>query len=297
MPTTARGPLCEGRGCVRGAAGGERRQASRGLRLCRTCTDALAMGIRELGALYEECGRALDGSSTRGPRERTTGGPLPGLPFNGAAADARTAIVATLASWSGLIAAERSLAVPGRGAGQLAHFLLRNTAWLAAHPAAGEASEEVAGLVERARRVARPDPVRRIRVGTCVAPGCDGDLTAAVRARAWARDTEIRCDRHPDHSWAGHQWTQLRRDMQRSASAAGSAAASGAASATGSVVGPERWLSAADISRLWGAPTGTVYRLASEQGWRRRNRDGRTYYSEADAHECFSRRAARSASS
>ncbi len=56
----------------------------------------------------------------------------------------------------------------------------------------------------------------------------------------------------------------------------------------------ERWLTAADISRLWTTPVGTVYRLASEEGWRRHSRSGHTYYAEEDAHACFSRRAARS---
>jgi hypothetical protein len=53
--------------------------------------------------------------------------------------------------------------------------------------------------------------------------------------------------------------------------------------------GEERWLAAADIARLWRRSTGTVYRLASEQGWRRITRTGRTYYAETDVHGSFDR--------
>jgi hypothetical protein len=58
----------------------------------------------------------------------------------------------------------------------------------------------------------------------------------------------------------------------------------------------ERWLGAADIARLWTTTTGTVYRLASEQGWRRLTRAGRTFYAESDVHGCFTRRQARAPS-
>jgi hypothetical protein len=271
--------ICEGQGCRRRDADlAGRQRADAGSRLCPACREWFVAGLTELPTLYEECGRVLGGGSPAGPRERTTGGSLPGLPFNGAAAQVRAAIVATLGSWSGLVAEERLLSAPGRTAGRLASFLLANADWLAAHSAAAEATDEVERLVRAARRVAHPDPVRRIRLGHCVRPGCGGELNAYVRAQQLSR-AEIQCDADPNHNWAGHQWTQLRRDLHP---------------AIPDTV-PERWLTAADISRLWNAPVGTIYRLASEQQWRRKNRAGRTYYSEADAHECFRRRAARSA--
>jgi hypothetical protein len=58
-----------------------------------------------------------------------------------------------------------------------------------------------------------------------------------------------------------------------------------------SIVTPTtRWLSAANISHLWSIPTGSVYRLASEQRWRRRSQARRTYYHETDVLHAFSQR-------
>ncbi|WP_018350963.1 hypothetical protein [Longispora albida] len=37
-------------------------------------------------------------------------------------------------------------------------------------------------------------------------------------------------------------------------------------------------LTAADISKIYGRPIGTVYRLASERNWERYREGGRTFY-------------------
>jgi hypothetical protein len=94
--------------------------------------------------------------------------------------------------------------------------------------------------------------------------------------------TEIRCDVDPCHSWLEHQWMQLSHRM-------GMAPSIGTATTT-------RWLSAADISRLWDIPTGSVYRLASEQQWRRHNQAHRTYYHAGDVMQTFDQRKPRSRS-
>lgn len=125
--------------------------------------------------------------------------------------------------------------------------------------------------------MAYPDHGRRLRVGACMETGCAGELFAWISGQEATAPPTIQCDAEPGHCWAGHQWTQLRRAM-------GQAARTPA-------VDTECWLTAADISRLWNAPTGTVYRLASQQQWRRRSRAGRTYYAEADVRGSFSRRA------
>lgn len=257
--------LCEGDACGR-------RPAETGRRLCGPCLESLAGHVRALPSLYRSCGSALEGGTATGLREKTSGGPLPGLALNTAAVDIRAEILAALASWSGLVVQERRLSAPDRDVGRLAGFLLKHVAWLAAHPAAGELTAEMARVERAARRVAHGDQVRRVAVGPCVIPGCDGGLTAVVGPGAVTR---VQCGTDPGHSWDGSQWTGLRRAMQPSA--------------------PERWLTAADISRLWRTPPGTVYRLASEQGWRRVTRSGRTYYAEGDVHACFARRAGKSA--
>lgn len=279
---------CEGDACVRRRAAGQQAGRVGGPhRLCTACHHRFTAGLGQLPALYRACERVLGGAPAKGLRERTSGGALPGAPFNAAAAEARAAILGVLGSWSGLVAQERGITPPERDPAALAVFLLRHHEWLTAHPAAAEAAREVDRLVVRARRVAHPEPARRVGVGACVEPGCTGRLSALVRAGDGAEHPVVSCDTDPLHTWAGHQWTQLRRRMGRGGPDAGPAAAGRAAVAT------ERWLTAADIARLFGTPVGTVYRLASEQRWRRRQRAGRTFYSEADAHDCFSRRAER----
>ncbi|MEU7067641.1 hypothetical protein [Streptomyces sp. NPDC046161] len=274
--------LCHGEGC---RGGHTRRRASAGTRLCRQCRDHLAAGLAELAHLYEECGRMLGGGAPGSLRERTTGGDLPGLPFNGAAADVRARIVSVLGSWSGLVAQQRGLAAPPRTAPALTSFLLRHADWLAAHPAAAEASEEVARLVRAGRRAAFPDPARRIRLGACPQADCAGALALAAREGERDAARAIVCDADPAHRWTSDRWSELSDSMDGADSGrpAGGAAAPPA----------ERWLAGADIAQLWQVPMGTVYRLASEERWRRRNRAGRTYYNESDVRSCFSRRAAR----
>ncbi|MEU8763003.1 hypothetical protein [Streptomyces sp. NPDC048659] len=264
--------VCVGEDCRRGAVdGGGRRRARPDLRLCPSCLDRLVAVLEELPRLYAECERVLGGAgAARGTGERRgTGGRPAGIPLNGAAAEARSAIVATLGSWSGLVADERGFPVPRRTPDHLAAFLLRSAEWLAAHPAVADATRELERLAAAARRVAR-EPARRHPVGPCVEPGCGGLLAVVDGSR------QILCDADPAHRWAGHEWTRLRRAMPPARDAAPEPA--------------ERWLTARDIADLWGAPTGTVYRLASEQHWRRRNRYGRTYYAESDVHGTLSAR-------
>ncbi|MBT2507459.1 hypothetical protein J7I98_16515 [Streptomyces sp. ISL-98] len=273
---------CHGEGCRRGRAEGRaRRRASEGTQLCRECRDRLEAGLQQIPRLYDECERVLGGGAADGLRERTTGGSLPGLPFNGAASEVRTRMLATLGSWSGLVAQQRGLPAPGRTVAATTAFLLRNASWLAAHPAAAEATEEIAKLVRDGGRVARPDGSRNVRVGPCAEPDCSGTLSLTLRERARAAEPKIRCDADPAHSWASHRWGELNRSME-------------AGAAQGAVApAVERWLTAADISLLQQVPVGTVYRMASEQRWRRRHRAGRTYYSENDVRECFGSRSGR----
>jgi hypothetical protein len=220
--------------------------------------------------LFAECAAALGSGAAGGLRERITGGAAPGLVLNDFAAEVRREIVTTLASWSGLVAEQRRIPAPVRQVGVLADFLLASMTWLGSHPAAADASAEVARTVARARRAAYPDSVKRVVVGRCVRSDCDGVLTATVRASRAGAGTRVRCGADPEHSWEGSEWTRLRRELRPAAE--------------------ERWLAAADIARLWSTPTGTVYRLASEQSWRRITRAGRTYYAENDVHGSFSRR-------
>lgn len=239
----------------------------------------------------------LGGTAQDGLREKTSGGVLPGIPFNGAAAEVRARMISTLGSWSGLVAQARGVQAPPRTVPGLTAFLLRHADWLAAHAAAAEASEEVARLVREGRRVAFPDPARSIRLGTCPEPGCPGGLALAVRTHARAASPEIRCDADPAHRWGSHRWSELSLVMDSAAAVPRAdvpeADAPQADLPSAPAPATERWLAAADIAGLWHTSMGTVYRLASEERWRRQTRSGRTYYSENDVRDCFGRRAAK----
>ncbi|MFC8846781.1 MULTISPECIES: hypothetical protein [unclassified Micromonospora] len=201
-------------------------------------------------------------------------------------AETRSTILGVLGCWAGLVVDERRVVAPARTAIGLANFLLRHLRWLAAHPAAGEFSDETARLVRSARRAAYPSQVRQVVLGVCVEPGCDGQLTALLRPGDPTR-TEIRCRKDAGHRWADHQWLELSRRMGDGTAVPARRIAGGRDAVPG-----VRWLAAADIARLWRVPSGTVYRLASEQGWERRRRAGRTLYLETDVSRTFDRRTA-----
>ncbi|MFA3873259.1 hypothetical protein ABS735_06175 [Streptomyces sp. MMCC 100] len=263
--TTARPLECEGAMCRRSEAAGRARDlAVAGSRLCPTCRLRLTHDLRRLPRLYDECGQLLTGADR--PRDRTSGGPLPGMAFNTAAADARSAIVGTLRSWAALVIEERGAGAPRDAPEEIAAFLLRHTDWLVAHGAAGELSDEVAQCVRRARRVIDPAPRHRTPVGGCVVPDCAGLLTAAARREGAESAVEISCDSDPAHRWSGQEW--LRRGARPT---------------------PEqepavRWMTARDIALLWSIAPGSVYRRASQDRWRRQARNGRTYYHAQDVH-------------
>ncbi|MFE6774408.1 hypothetical protein ACFVFD_36070 [Streptomyces fimicarius] len=283
------GAICAGRR----AAGEAGRTANSGLRLCQACLDRLSTELRRLPELYEACGRRLDGGTQDTLRPRTSGGPLRGMPFNVQAAEVRTEILTVLGSWAGAVAEKRGVAAPRREVLPLRVFLGRHLAWLAAHDAAGDFCGEVARLARRARRVADPEVRRRLPIGGCAEPDCSGSLTAVVGPGQPRTPAVISCDQDPDHRWLGHEWLQLSDRLRGTASAGnrasrqadadtdtdakatgGEAEESGSAAAAAAV----RWVTAADVARLWQMPTGTVYRHASEAGWRRRSARGRTYY-------------------
>ncbi|MFD3932369.1 hypothetical protein [Streptomyces sp. NPDC058614] len=296
---------CDGADCRKKTAGPAELAAPR-LRLCPGCLHLFTGRLRQLPGLYAELEEVLSAGPSSEGRERTTGGPVPsGLPFNAAAADVRAEILATLGSWSGLVVTQRGVPAPERTVRALAGLLMRHAGWLAAHPAAADATREVARLERAAHRVARRETLRRVSVGDCVAPGCTGRLVTVVRgggsdgsdgsdgSGSDGAGAGIQCDADPSHAWPGRLWTELRRALrggQESGQESGEGSGQEAGNTPQENPPQERWLTAGDIARLWSTPTGTVYRLASEQRWRRRTRSGRTYYAESDVHECFVRR-------
>ncbi|MDR3080892.1 MAG: hypothetical protein LBV60_08175 [Streptomyces sp.] len=242
------------------------------------------MELRRLPGLYEECADRLSAPHAEQLRERTSGGPTPGMPFNSGAADVRSSILQVLGSWAALVVDERGIAAPRREVPLLGDLLSRHADWLAAHTAAGEISQEIAQLTRRARWVTDPQTLRQVPVGDCVESDCGGSLTAEVRPERPELPAEIRCDRDAAHRWFGHQWLQLARRIAGAAAPGRQAAAPRAEQV--------HWVTARDVARLWEIPPGSVYRHASVQKWRRRNLAGRTYYHGSDVHETLSRREA-----
>lgn len=273
LTTTTEPTECKGAACLHsGTAGRTPELAVAGSRLCPTCRLRLTHDLRRLPRLHDECGQLLTGVDR--PRDRTSGGgSAPGLPFNTAAADARSGIIGVLRSWAALVIEERGVGVPQDTPATIAEFLLHHSAWLLAHQAAGELSDELARCVRRARQVIDPAPRRRIPVGDCVVPGCEGGLTAAVRPGGFDPAVEVGCDAEPAHRWSGQEWMRQGGRL--------------GAERTERTEPAVRWMTARDIAVLWGAAPGSVYRRASEGQWRRRAVNGRTYYHEQDVHASF----------
>jgi hypothetical protein len=266
------GVLCPGSRCGRMP----HRLTAEGSRLCQACRRGLAEDLASLPRLYNECAQRLCESSPRPLGDKVPARPMLGIPLNAAAAEARSAVIAVLSSWSGLVAQERSITGPARAVEALAGFLGLHVDWLAAHEAAAEASHEVARLARTARRGAYPNPPRRVALGACVEPGCAGSLTATVRPQDALLPAEISCDANSSHRWQTYEWMRLGHRMD-----------------DGQRAGTRtRWLSVENVARLWRTPAGTVYRLASEHQWRRRKQAGRTYYHEGDVEQTFAARVA-----
>jgi hypothetical protein len=262
---------CGGSACRRSEASGQpTRLAVAGTRLCPVCTRHLAEDLTRLPHLYDECGLLLVGSN-RQPRERTSGGgSSPGLPFNTAAADARSLILGVLRSWAGLVVDERGVAAPRDTVVDVAGFLARHTEWLAAHDAAGELSAEIARAARRARQVSDPTPGQGMQLGACPAADCQGTLTAAVRGDQADPKVAIGCTAVAAHHWSAPEWLAFKRGTPTDPAEQPTAAPP--------VTPAVQWLSVKDISLLWAIPAGSVYRHASEQQWRRRTGKGRTFY-------------------
>lgn len=171
--------------------------------------------LLSLPALYSDCDRGVGPEIVRVirrfPRKSAANDSI-----SPAAAEIRSAIRTVLASWSGLVAEERGLERPARDIPALCRFLCRHVDWLSRHPAAGDLVDEIRDLARNAHGVAYPDTVRRVPVGCCPTPHCDGELVAQMRRRDDTLPSEIVCTVSPHHSWPATSWTRLARQVKRS---------------------------------------------------------------------------------
>lgn len=144
--------LCVGHRCLQSATG--RRPVAPGLRVCAACRRAVRGDLAELPGLYTECESALvPRRGAPGPRVTGSRGST-GIVLGDDAVAARAGVLELLASWSALVADERSVRRPaGRDPRGLARFLLTNLGWLLAHPAAADFVEELSRATSHARRL------------------------------------------------------------------------------------------------------------------------------------------------
>jgi hypothetical protein len=218
---------CDGtdcRGCLKG-------WAADGSRLCQVDIRRLGESPVKAAELHGELELVLKAA---GSGERASSKPGSGTPPRDAVVDMRAEIRHVLVSWCRLISEERGMRLPGRfvvqrRAGRLSGFIgplnriwvdddtlpaigayvARHAEWLAATEYAGEAADELAGLVSRAWGLAYPSGTRKVEVGGC--PRCDGTLTAIVRPVDSTKTTEVVCDGEQPHRWDSTQLRTLDR--------------------------------------------------------------------------------------
>ncbi|HEY4375505.1 MAG TPA: hypothetical protein VGM93_00030, partial [Acidimicrobiales bacterium] len=201
------------------------RLAADGLRLCQPHTDDLAKHPVQLADLHDELGLALmpGGGGERVGGRGDNGPPAP----RDRVVAIRTEIRHTLVSWCRLVADERGIQLPQDAMTALGGYLRVHAAWLAAHGAAGEVSDELDGLRRRAWSVAYPGGTRVTEVGPCpygrverlpagfIGParqlGCAGTLRAVMRPTEQLLPSEVACDAEVEHRWDSTQWRQLDR--------------------------------------------------------------------------------------
>lgn len=202
---------CAVAGCgVDGDAVAGRWSGTADQRLCFGCRDRFRADLLALPALYEECGHRLTGAGGR-PLERVSGGLPGGISLDDSAASTRAQMRSVLASWAGLVVQQRAVSGPDRReVALLVAFLARHVDWLAEHPAAADAAEEIGRLARLGRAAARIGGPRSLMLGRCDEPGCDQPVHAELNPDR--RPPRVSCA--ASHVWPPHKWLQLRRRMR-----------------------------------------------------------------------------------
>lgn len=245
------------RGCLRALA-------APGLRLCDLHTTRIATDAIRCAELDHELEQVL--ATPDRASERTTRTADHGTVINERAVAIRTEIRHTLAGWARLIADERGIHPPPDSLTTIGAYLATHNVWLAAHPAAGDCSDELNSLQRRAWAVAYPTGARVFPVGPCPTTGCGATVRVVLRVVDSLLPSELVCDAAEPHRWPYTSWRNLGRKINR------------------------RYLSPAEIAAEWRMPIGSVYRHASQARWRR-SEDGRrpALYLAEDVHATLDR--------
>lgn len=237
-PTTTPAAAPTGGNC----RGCQPRHAHDGLRICLYHRDRLRRDALALPDLWRDLGTALSRAGT-GHGERVTGTPTRGLVLNEAASDARAHLRDVLAAWCQLVTDERGLTAPPADPPAMAAHIAAHTDWLAAHPAAGDACDELHDLATgRARAIAYPSGNRVFQVAPCpmtdldrtgapTTQPCPGTIWTLIRPTSDYLPSELTCNQWPDHHhWDSTVWLRRLAPMllARSIPTPGRAAANGA---------------------------------------------------------------------
>ncbi|WP_329232265.1 hypothetical protein OG488_23880 [Streptomyces sp. NBC_01460] len=184
-PSQSRPEQCASSRCRRAAHSDAlpRRRAAPGARLCGSCKRALAADLAALPTLHHESEQQLVlPARQRGPA-RITGHRPDAPPVSDAALEARHDALVRLSSWARLVLDEAGSVgtPPDRTVPALASFLGRHTDFLAAHPAAGPAADEIGHVATALRALVAPPRPELVPLGRCVEPDCDAEVSLPGR--------------------------------------------------------------------------------------------------------------------
>jgi hypothetical protein len=177
-----------------------------GLRICAGCRERVEAQLADLPVLFDMCANMLDPRPHR-TRERVGGRARRGIVLRDAVVSVRSQILAVLASWCGLVSAQRDVPGPdGPDIRRFAHHLAVHLPWLCGHPAAPNLVDQLAGLTDAVHQALRPDTGFRVRVGPCPHPGCP-EYVHAEGHREGAAPYQVGCA--GGHVWAPELWLLL----------------------------------------------------------------------------------------
>lgn len=229
------------------------RQAAPGLYLCGYHTTMVSTNALRLAELYVELEAVLALPERHGEPVKVSSDH--GTVLNERASETMTEIRAVMVSWCLLVAEERGIAKPADRIDLIATYIVTHHEWLSAHAAAGDCAGELDDLRRKAWAVAHPSGARVFDVGQCPAPGCPATVRVILRDSDSLLPSVLRCDaKHddgcdcgtcPPHEWPASAWRQLGKGLTRG------------------------WMTAAEVAAEHRLPMAEVYRLASEQQWRR----------------------------
>jgi hypothetical protein len=200
-------PLCDGE-----------TTAALDLLLCWRHRNQLRLDALDAADVYDELADRLAYGTGAPTEHRVAGSKEHGLDLDDRAVKARDNIARVLQSWAQLIVEqgpEIYLAGDlgaGHGIRPYAALIAGAASWLAAHEAAGDASEELHELAHgEPYAAAYPDgaSVRQVDGEPCRREGCPGQIRAIMRRRDSLLPSALVCDLDLSHRWAPHEWALL----------------------------------------------------------------------------------------